>query len=250
MDISDDTKKEMALRDAARTLAKGTNSDTDWDNYKMRRNKCTDRQRKDKNLYMRNMYEKMEREWDSARLFATTKHLMGWKQPKPPVCFLNDGIPHRKQQDLANIQIDFYENKVNKIKKSLPQVNTDPVAVLRRQFERWIPAGGRPKFLLKSVTEKEVLEMIGKLKVSHAFGIDRIDASTIKLLAPILTPPITHIINLSLGTGTFPAKWKLARVLPLLKSRDLDTSNPGLFRPVCQLPIISKLTERAYRFNY
>ena len=80
---------------------------------------------------------------------------------------------------------------------------------------------------MKSITEKEVIEMIGKLKVSHAFGIDRIDVSTIKLLAPILTPPITHVINLSLGTETFPTKWKLARVLPLLKARDLDTTNPG-----------------------
>ena len=87
--------------------------------------------------------------------------------------------------------------------------------------------------------------MISKLKVSHAYGINRIDASTIKLLAPILAPPITHVINLSLGTKKIPAKWKLARVLPLLKARDLDTTNPGSFRPVSQLPIISKLVERA-----
>ena len=110
--LSDDTKNEMKLRDVARQIAKETDFDSDWENYRKRRNSCTDKQRKDKNVYLREMYTKMETECDSARLFATTKHLMDWKQPSPPVCFLKEGILYRKQQDLANIQIDYYENKI------------------------------------------------------------------------------------------------------------------------------------------
>ena len=112
--LSEDTKNEMKLRDTARKIAKETNLDTDWDNFKKRRNNCTDRQRKDKNVYLREIYSKMETEHDSSRLFATTKHLMGWKQPSPPSCFLKEGITYRKQQDLAKIQIDHYENKIKK----------------------------------------------------------------------------------------------------------------------------------------
>ena len=42
----------------------------------------------------------------------------------------------------------------------------------------------------------------------------------------------------------FPQKWKLARILPLQKSKDCDTTLPGSFRPIAQLPLISKMGER------
>ena len=114
-----------------------------------------------------------------------------------------------------------------------------------KAFDRWQPANGKPKFRLKSVTTKEVFEMVTALKNSHAYGIDKMDATVIKLAAPVLIPVITHVINLSLGTSIFPACWKIARVLPLLKSNGLDKTNPSSYRPVSQLPIVSKLTERS-----
>ena len=105
--------------------------------------------------------------------------------------------------------------------------------------------GGRPNFILKSVTEREVADLISKLKKSHAFGIDRLDAAIIKLAAPVLLHVITHVINLSLGTSTFPGRWKMARILPLRKSRESDPHSPSSYRPVSQLPVLSKLAERA-----
>ena len=39
-------------------------------------------------------------------------------------------------------------------------------------------------------------------------------------------------------------KWKMARIVPLLKSSESDSSNPVSFRPVSQLPLISKIVER------
>ena len=63
--------------------------------------------------------------------------------------------------------------------------------------------------------------------------------------AVTLIPVITHVINLSLGTAHFPARWKLARILPLLKSNDCDPLKPASYRPISQLPVLSKLTERS-----
>ena len=39
-------------------------------------------------------------------------------------------------------------------------------------------------------------------------------------------------------------KFKLARILPLLKGKDLDATNPASYHPVSQLPVIAKLAER------
>ena len=88
------------------------------------------------------------------------------------------------------------------------------------------------------------MEIIKKIKNSHAFGRDNIDAATVKAAKKYQVKPITHVVNLSLGTSRFPAKWKIARILPLKKSREADNFNPASFRPVSQLPVISKITER------
>ena len=59
-----------------------------------------------------------------------------------------------------------------------------------------------------------------------------------------LLPVITRIINLSLQSGCFPLSWKEALVHPLLKKIGLEGTFMN-FRPVSNLPFISKLAERA-----
>ena len=60
-----------------------------------------------------------------------------------------------------------------------------------------------PKCSLKTVTNREVTTMIDNLKNSHAFGRDTLDAATLKIAAPVISPVITHIINMSMGTCKF-----------------------------------------------
>ena len=67
--------------------------------------------------------------------------------------------------------------------------------------------------------------------------------ATLKLGAKYLVGPFQHIIYLSIGTCTFPTKWKLVRVLQLLKSSYLDWDVPKSYRPVSQLSVISKLVD-------
>ena len=243
--IKDETKHEMKMRDAARLIAKNTDLDDDWEKFKRLRNSCTIKQRNDKKCYLNAVYSGIEEERDTSKLFATTRKLLGWKQLGPPTSFNVKGHIIRKQKELADHQVNYYEEKINKIKEGLPKVNLDPLYVLKRLFSRWKPAGGHPHFSLKSVTEREVAGLVSKLKNSHAFGIDRLDAAIIKIAAPVLLKVLTHIINLSLGTSTFPGRWKIARILPLRKSRESDSQSPASYRPVSQLPVMSKLTERA-----
>ena len=91
--------------------------------------------------------------------------------------------------------------------------------------------------------------MLSNLKESHAFGIDKLDAATMKMAKLILAAPIAYVINLSLQTRTFPQRWKLSRVLPLLKSTESDSFSPSGYRPVSQLPVISKLAERTVQLQ-
>ncbi|KAK7497791.1 hypothetical protein BaRGS_00010925, partial [Batillaria attramentaria] len=55
---------------------------------------------------------------------------------------------------------------------------------------------------------------------------------------------MVNIINISLATGIVPTSFKRAVVQPLIKKAGLDPSACKNFRPVSNLPFISKLLER------
>ena len=53
------------------------------------------------------------------------------------------------------------------------------------------------------------------------------------------------IVNLSLTSGTVPIAFKKAVVKPLIKKPNLDPELLGNYRPVSNLPYLSKILERA-----
>ena len=53
---------------------------------------------------------------------------------------------------------------------------------------------------------------------------------------------MTHIVNLSIQTETFPTTWKTAKVIPLFKKG--DQFEPKNYRPVAILSILSKIIEK------
>ncbi len=73
--------------------------------------------------------------------------------------------------------------------------------------------------------------------------LDPIPSHLLQAISPTLLPALTHIINTSLLTGTFPTAFKQARVTPLLKKSTLNTSLLENYRPVSLLPFIAKTLE-------
>ena len=55
---------------------------------------------------------------------------------------------------------------------------------------------------------------------------------------------VLKIINTSLQTGIFPDAFKTAVVKPLLKKNNLDGNALTNYRPISNLPFISKILEK------
>ena len=181
--ITESTKVTMARRDITRDLAKLSGLNDDWTEYRRLRNMCTSLQRHDKSSYLKNIYDNIEKENDAAKLFATTRKLLGTNRAGPPTRFLQAGQSITKHAKLAEIQAQHYADKVCRIKSLLPRVNMDPLKFLIRAYNCWSPPGGKPKFTLESTTISEVTKIIGKIKNSHAYGHDALDAYIIKIAA-------------------------------------------------------------------
>ena len=96
--------------------------------------------------------------------------------------------------------------------------------------------------MLGKVHPDEIDTIISNLNNSTSFGLDFIDTFTIKLIKKEILPAVTHIVNLSISSRTFPDAWKKVKVIPLHKKDDL--LNPKNYRPVAMIPILSKVLEK------
>ena len=74
--------------------------------------------------------------------------------------------------------------------------------------------------------------------------VDPTPASVLKNNINIFLPLWTHLVNLSLSTGSIDGLLKQADINPLLKDFHLDHLVHGNFRPVSHLQFVSKLIER------
>jgi hypothetical protein len=74
--------------------------------------------------------------------------------------------------------------------------------------------------------------------------LDPIPTFLLKNCIGLLSAPIATIINLSMSLGQFPSSLKHALVKPLLKKPNLDPVNKANYRPVSNIPFLSKLIER------
>jgi len=74
--------------------------------------------------------------------------------------------------------------------------------------------------------------------------LDPVATWLFKDMSALLLPFIALSLNKSLTMGCFPAEFKKAIVRTLLKRDGLDFSDLKNYRPVSNLPFLSKLLER------
>ena len=100
-------------------------------------------------------------------------------------------------------------------------------------------------------TIDEIRKLITELPSKRSSGPDNISNVLLKELAPILSEPLSIIVNQSMQTGIFPDIMKLAEVVPLYKGKSRD--NETNYRPISLLTTMSKVMEkvvyqRVYQF--
>jgi len=93
------------------------------------------------------------------------------------------------------------------------------------------------------VTCDEVEKLISSAPTKTC-QLDPVPTWLVNDVCGLLSPFLTVLFNVSLSSGCFPTKFKHAVIRPLLKEADLDSSDMKNYRPVSNLPFLSKLLER------
>jgi len=73
---------------------------------------------------------------------------------------------------------------------------------------------------------------------------DPLPTRLLKYTVDLLAPFITTLFNKSLASGMFPAVFKSAYITPRLKKASLDPADVKSYRPISNLPVLSKTLER------
>lgn len=146
-------------------------------------------------------------------------------------------------ETIANNFSHFFSDKVKSITDSISKdtsYTTDSNARLM-SIDAVPSTNSLTSFTL--TTSAAISDLIVKSN-STSCQLDPIPTVLLKKCVPEIEPFITHIINCSLISAIVPAELKMAAVTPILKKPGLDHLNMNNYRPISNLPFLSKILEK------
>ena len=123
-----------------------------------------------------------------------------------------------------------------------PKLANQIKPISNKTYDTFLKKRVLTSFSFSLVSKTNVLKHLSSLRTKHSAGVDGISVKLFKTLSPALINPLTMIINQSLVTWIFPAKLKIAKVLPLFKKYDCAVMN--YYRPISLSTATSKLFEK------
>ena len=141
-------------------------------------------------------------------------------------------------QEIANRFDDFFVNVGPTLAKSIPISCKQPVDFLKGSFLN--------SMYLAPTNEYEIFDIISNLKNTNSRGFDDIPLCLVKACNNGLCSILAYLNNQSFIDGTFPSTLKIAKVIPVYKSDNVNcVSN---YRPISVLSIFLKSVRKAGLF--
>ena len=163
-------------------------------------------------------------------LFHNFNAILGKKNSTPLLSSLDsDNIPQAFSE--------YFTNKIITTRNSFPPIHAT-VAMDKATYS------GKLLQPFTPVTEQAVLKVLQKT-IPKSCNLDVIPTKFLyKNRLDVLLPTITNIINTSLASGLVLPDFKTAIVKPLLRNPSLNQNVLKKYRPISNLPFLSKIVEK------
>ena len=106
-------------------------------------------------------------------------------------------------------------------------------------FESFMSPNYSETFIMNEISPDRMIDIISSLnETSSSPGIPM---KVIKKYACLISVPLCNILNKCILFGYFPESFKIAKIIPVFKSKNKQLSSN--YRPISLLPVLSKVFE-------
>ena len=205
-------------------------------NYTNYKNKLQVLLRKAKDDYYDNKLNQIS--GDNKKLWKFINKKIGKNTEKKPIKQIFCNTQNKlidNDKDISNTFNNFFinvgPNLASKFKKN---PNTSDLNEFKSSIQKTI--------FLYPTSGDEITKIIQKLDTNKAAGGDNISCKVVKTIAKYISEPLACILNNCIATATFPDKFKIADVIPILKSGDPE--NTTNYRPISLISNLAKIFEK------
>ena len=176
-----------------------------------------------------------------------------WQNIKNPINFkpkakninvkslcIGEGKVSSNQQEISNYFNKHFTTVGGKAEKRIPNSN--------RNFNFYLQNPNGKIFTLHPKNPSEVEDYLKSINIRKSVGPFSITNRILKEFNKHFSTPLSEIFNVSLESGVFPQKMKIARVIPIYKKDDSQDCNT--YRTISLLPNISKLFEKLIKSRF
>ena len=175
-------------------------------------------------------------EGDQRKLYSVIDGLMGRNKPTVLPSATSNHI-------LAGTLNNFFVTKIVNIKQDLSSLEQTVAPMTIENLDTILGTPAEIMDTYQLVSAEEVTKIIRKSPKATCL-LDPAPTLLVVQFLPQLAPYITEIVNMSLKSGSFPAKLKSAIVKPRIKKPTLDPEILTNYRPVSNLSFLSKIIEK------
>lgn len=174
---------------------------------------------------------------DIKSLYKTLNKITGNVQERIHPSFASD-------QTIANQMTEFYSDKIKTIREEITAEMNENDGSNSHVENLYLNVSNKLSCFNQLSTSK-LKTIISKMN-NKSCQLDPIPTFILKQCIDILIPIILHIVNQSIKEKYFPQPLKHAVVAPIIKNQNSDTDTEAFknYRPVSNLPFVSKLLEK------
>ena len=149
--------------------------------------------------------------------------------------FKIDGRNEINPMTIANGFCEFFTN--------VGKHCADKIGKSKNTFSQYLGNNNMKRSIyLNPTSQEEIMNILKLFKPKKSTDCDNISMKLLQDLGHCVSYPISMIVNRSLSEGVVPKSMKVAKVVPIYKSKDHQLFTN--YRPISLLPTVSKILEK------
>jgi len=218
-------------------------SDELYCKYVKYRNVFNKMKRLSKSQYYSNLLRKYRD--DIRKTWKVLNSIIGSNNDKSNISnsFLIDGVSETNCNKITNGFCNYFTNIGKVLADNIPNSTVN--------FDHYLTNSNLNSIYFSPTDPNEIVKILDAMKGKMSCGHDKLNSQFLKLVKHEISVPLAILINRSMNEGIVPDILKLAKVIPIYKSKDKQQFSN--YRPISLLPSVSKVLEkiihkRVYKF--